>query len=302
MYSPASNLWTWVAGSTSEFTPGVYGTLGVPDPQNAPGARELACSWTDAQGNFWMFGGYVQGSTDGSDSLVEADSNDMWEFNPKTSLWTWVGGSEMLAAPAVYGVQGTASATNNPGNRESASTWVDAKGNFWLFGGSGLNSSTQRVTLNDLWEFVPSTGMWTWIAGSSTPGAAGVYGTEGTAAPGNSPGVRIGSASWTDSKGNLVLFGGLGLDASSTLGNLNDVWSFDTATSQWTWLHGSSTVAAAAAYGIPGTAATGNDPGARQFSTAFPSSSGDLWLFGGYTGTAQNPDTTALNDLWKYTP
>ncbi len=110
------------------------------------------------------------------------------------------------------------------------------------------------------------------------------------------------SASWTDSSGNLVLFGGFGLAASSTTGELGDLWSFNISTSQWTWLDGSSTVGAPATYGTLGTAATVNDPGGRDAPTAFPSSGGDLFLFGGYAGTAQNPDTTALNDLWKYTP
>jgi N-acetylneuraminic acid mutarotase len=104
------------------------------------------------------------------------------------------------------------------------------------------------------------------------------------------------------SSGKLVLFGGFGLDSSSTTGELSDLWSFNTTTSQWTWLRGSSTLAASAVYGTLGTAATANDPGARESSTAISDNSGNLWLFGGYAGTSRTPDTTALNDLWKYTP
>ena len=36
--------------------------------------------------------------------------------------------------------------------------------------------------LNDLWEFNPATDEWTWVSGSSTGSALGLYGTQGTAA------------------------------------------------------------------------------------------------------------------------
>ena len=49
-------------------------------------------------------------------------------------------------------------------------------------------------------------------AAPSTPNAAGVYGTQGTAAAGNVPGARMGGSAWLDASGNVWLFGGLGLD------------------------------------------------------------------------------------------
>ena len=54
----------------------------------------------------------------------------------------------------------------------------------------------------------------------------GIYGTEGTAAPGNIPGVRANAVSWTDGSGNFWLFGGTGWDSAGNLGNLNDLWKF----------------------------------------------------------------------------
>jgi hypothetical protein len=65
--------------------------------------------------------------------------------------------------------------------------------------------------LNDLWRFDPATGAWTWIAGSETAGHGGVYGTPGTPSTTNVPGGRQEAASWTDSSGNLWLFGGMGM-------------------------------------------------------------------------------------------
>jgi len=66
--------------------------------------------------------------------------------------WTWVSGSNVGNAKGVYGTQGVPAATNVPGARDSAVTWTDGSGNFWLYGGSG----------NDLWKFSPTTNMWTW--------------------------------------------------------------------------------------------------------------------------------------------
>jgi hypothetical protein len=52
---------------------------------------------------------------------------------------------------------------------------------------------------------------WAWMSGSSTAGAAGDYGTLGVASASNVPSAREEALSWTDSSGNLWLFGGKGL-------------------------------------------------------------------------------------------
>src|SRR6185436_16764388 len=51
-YNITPNEWTWVRGSNAPNSLGVYGTQGVSSPNNDPGAREFAASWTDASGNF----------------------------------------------------------------------------------------------------------------------------------------------------------------------------------------------------------------------------------------------------------
>jgi len=63
-------------------------------------------------------------------------------------------------------------------------SWTDSNGNFWLFGGYGFDSGGNYGSLNDLWEFNPTTNEWTWMGGSSTiAGATGIYGSIGVAAP-----------------------------------------------------------------------------------------------------------------------
>ena len=86
---------------------------------------------------------------------------------------------------------------------------------------------------------------WTWMGGSNTVplglGRAGVYGTLGTPAAGNFPGSRIEASNWTDSSGNLWLFGGQGYDINGVNSILNDLWQFNPSANEWTWIGGSNT-------------------------------------------------------------
>jgi hypothetical protein len=127
-------------------------------------------------------------------------------------LWTWVGGASTPNAVGIYGTKGLAAPGNMPGARFGAVTWTDHSGNLWLFGGAGYDSVglVGNTELNDLWMYSPATGLWTWVSGSNTADAPGVYGSQGIAAAGNVPPARDGAASWIDASGNLWLFGGNG--------------------------------------------------------------------------------------------
>jgi len=290
-YSPSTGLWTWVNGPTTGNMVGVYGTLGTAAPANVPGGRTALVSFKDGAGNFWLFGGA------GFDSIGNGNSslNDLWHYSPSSGMWTWVSGSNRGNAKGVYGTQGTAAAGNVPGARSGAVSWTDGAGNFWVFGGSGYDSTGSNSTLNDLWRYSPSTNLWTWMGGSNQGNSTGVYGTQGTAAAGNVPGARSSAVAWIDSAGNLWLFSGYGYDSVSNQGVLNDLWRYSPSTNLWTWMGGSTTQGAAGVYGSEGTAAAGNSPGARQFASSWTDGAGNLWLFGGVV-------PAALNDLWKYAP
>ena len=146
-HTAAPNEWTWMGRSStllpvngapsSVGRPGVYGTLGVPAAGNVPGGRYSAVTWTDQNGNLWLFGGMGYDSGNGV-----GDLNDLWEFNLSTQEWTWMGGGNLLpdggydgGLPGVYGTLGVAAPGNIPGGREGAATWTDKNGNLWLFGG-----------------------------------------------------------------------------------------------------------------------------------------------------------------------
>lgn len=84
---------------------------------------------------------------------------------------------------------------------------------------------------NDMWRYSPASGEWTWVDGSNTVSAKGVYGDQGAAAAANVPGARDNVASWTDAGGYVWLFGGEGLNSSGADPNApqwNDLWKYPT--------------------------------------------------------------------------
>jgi hypothetical protein len=296
-YNPTTALWTWVGGSNTVASPGSYGTLGVAAAGNVPPARTDAVSWVDSAGVFWLFGG-AQLNANGSYLEV---FNDLWNYNPTTGLWTWVGGSNAPNAVGVYGTQGTAAAGNVPGARLGSSVWLDASGNLWLFGGLGLGSNGLAQEYSDLWEYSETSGLWAWIGGVNTPNAAGIYGTQRAGVAGNGPGARASSVSWTDSAGNFWLFGGYGYgQQAGYIGNLNDLWEYSLGSAVWTWIGGSASTASPGSYGTQGVPALGNTPGAREQAGGWVDSSGNFWLFGGF-GFDSSDVQDDLNDLWRFT-
>jgi N-acetylneuraminic acid mutarotase len=292
-YDPAINEWTWVSGSDLIEQGGVYGTRGVSDPSNVPGARRDAASWLDPQGDLWLFGGIGQDWSGNYGWL-----NDLWVFDPATLEWTWVSGSNTVNQAGVYGTQGVAAPSNVPGSKARVASWMDGGGKLWLFGGFGFISPGHYGGFNDLWKYDPATREWTWVSGSSTDSARGVYGVRGTASLSNVPGARDGAISWIDGAGELWLFGGAGIDNIDTL---NDLWKYDPATSEWTWVSGSNLYGEKGIYGTRGLAAPSNVPGARGESRSWIDSSGKFWLFGGF-GHDSADNEGALNDLWVFDP
>jgi N-acetylneuraminic acid mutarotase len=299
-FNPATAQWTWVTGSDTPDPPGNFGTQGVASPSNMPQARAGAAAWTDADGNFWIFGGSYQTS-------AQIDRGDLWKHDTSTSEWTWVGGSSNFSAPPIYGTRGVPSATNYPGARSDAVSCTDHSGNFYLFGGySQAANFGANGYLNDLWEYTPSTNQWTWLTGSDTYSQPGVYGTQGAPEPGNTPGARIGHNCWTDLNGNIWIFGGDGYDSSANPDGymeLNDLWEFNTTTRLWTWMSGSSTRNSVGNFGTKGIPSTSNAPVSRDGANVWFDQKGNFWLFGGAAyNPARSGAPTIINDLWQYNP
>jgi len=126
---------------------------------------------------------------------------------------------------------------------------------------------------------------WTWLSGSKTAKALGVYGTKGVASTANVrehawtplPG-RAGTACW--------LFGG---------SNNNDLWKHDPSANTWAWISGSNKPAAKGVYVTRGIPDSVSEPAARGGARTWVGDDGALYLFGG-SGTA------ARDDVWSYQP
>lgn len=344
LWSPGADGWipaalpitTTTSGTTTVATADL-----VPDQTtdnfggSTPGARWGSVTWSDGSGNLWMFGG--QGySTAGSGLL-----NDIWEFSPTVNgydvsnppnyigsytykgTWTPVSGTATQNQPGTYpAAPGTTA--GGPGGRWGAAFATDSTDtNVWVFGVQGLDSTSTLGLLNDLWKYNISGGTWTWMGPTNSKVGQnnGVYGTQGTAAASNAPGGRQAAMMWADNAGNLWLFGGLGLDSAGTrnpgalsgLGNgtttpdgalLNDLWKYNIASGQWTWVSGGGATGLADQTGVYGTqhvAAAGDFPGSRWGSVGFIDASNNIWLSAGWGyGSALALSTGYLDDVWEY--
>ncbi|MBI2268941.1 MAG: hypothetical protein HYU69_01135 [Bacteroidetes bacterium] len=172
-YNVATNQWAWMGGPNNiNNSPGSYGTMGVASPTNMPPARaECSASWVDNAGNLWFYGG---------NGGINKRFGDMWKYDVTTNQWTWMSGSNIFNAPAVYGTLNVPAAANTPGGRWTYASWTDLTGKFWLFGGTLGSLVTNQ---NDMWLYDPAINQWTWKGGN----AAANYGTKCVPAATNLP-------------------------------------------------------------------------------------------------------------------
>ncbi len=284
----------WISGSKNTAKYGVYGTKGVPNVASFPGARSGSVSWTDKDGNLWLFGGGGYAESGFSGSL-----NDLWRFNITLKEWTWMSGAKTIDQNGVYGTKGVSHIANYPGSRWGSVSWTDTDGNLWLFGGYGYDGSGSYGILNDLWRFNITSKEWAWMSGNKTDDEYGVYGAMRDPDIANYPGARYSSVSWTDTDGNLWLFGGYGRAGSGSWGRLNDLWRFNITSKEWAWMSGNNILNQIGVSGTKGVPDMANYPGARYSSVSWTDKNGSLWLFGGY-GYAESISVGRLNDLWRF--
>ena len=336
-FTASAGQWTWESGAATANVDqnGIY----PPTANPYPGARTNAVTWTDAAGNFWLFGGFGK---DGAGTL--GFLNDLWEYTG--GAWTFISGSTTANAIGVYGTPGVPAGTNLPGGRQEAVGWADASGNLWLFGGEGEdgnNPATANGILNDLWVYNIAAKQWTFVMGDTTANQTGIYEAQTVVGPvsttgaastcglsvgltvggniicspvstaGALPGSRWGASGWIDAGGNLWLYGGWGLDSTGTNGNgaLNDLWVYTPNSTPgkpgtWAWVKGSNTGAANGVYGDetrPYKTYEIWTPGGRSNATHWVDGQGQLWLFGGagYDSTSTTGNGY-LNDMWRYLP
>ncbi|MEO5570246.1 MAG: T9SS type A sorting domain-containing protein [Bacteroidia bacterium] len=280
---PQAGEWVWIKGDSIPNQPGNYGVQGVPSPTNNPPSLYEPCEWTDLNGNFWLFGGlFGSGSASGA-------YGDLWKYEPLSNEWTWMKGSSMLNDTGNYGIQGIPSPFNLPPSRSwGAASWTDLSGDLWLYGGaSDLGQPNVVCPRGDLWKYNIVSNIWTWMHGTSSCLSYPNYISVGIPSPFNVPGARSEfSTTWVDSNNNLWMLSGRGS---------NDLWKYDIASNEWSFMKGDTSGGQPGVYGIKGVPDPMNIPGGRLSYSSWKDSNGRFWLFGGNTGSLQN-------DMWMYDP
>ena len=297
-YDPLLNQWTWMKGSNTTNGSAVYGTLNVSSISNTPGPRKGAATFHDNAGNLYLFGGIGTGSNSTYGSL-----NDLWRYTISTNSWTWIIGSNVVNQNGSYGTLNTASVSNSPGSRSNTSSWKDAAGNFWMFGGDGYDAQIPTKSfLNDLWQYDLTTNLWVWKGGTTVLTSPGVYGTPAVPSTSNTPGARQSAYTWVDAVDNFWLLGGAGVSNGTLAGQLNDLWKYNKNTSEWVWLKGTSLVNQPGTYGSVTVPTFNNRPGGRSSGATWMDANSNLWLFGGSGfGTGSSSSVDLVSDVWRYT-
>ncbi|MCA1963120.1 MAG: kelch motif-containing protein, partial [Prosthecobacter sp.] len=292
-------LWWQQSGAPlaqGDRLPAVSNIQGRASATAYPGSRVASYSWTDRNGLLHMYGGIgiwtkiltPQIAT----GIVRADH---WVFDPDTKLWSFQSG-QITGSPRPTAPVSDFSRRNTPGARAGGASWVDGNGRCWLFGGYQSNFVNSTTYYNDLWLFEPASGTWKLVI----PGGLPHYGTMGIPSSINRPSARGDAVFWTDTRGNLWLFGGEGyLQGNNPYTKTkNDLWSFDVESEQWTWHGGRDET------GMTNVSPDIIWPPGRESPAMWQvPSTGDVLLFGGYTSNIIDqayPGSTHLGDLWLW--
>ncbi len=282
-----SGMWTWMKGDSGLYNQANYnyGIMGVPNSVNEPPGRYDAAFWTDTAGRFWIYGGVNPYGT-----LFD----DLWMFDPNTLMWTWKNSrSTSDTFSVIAAVKGVYSAQNKPRSLGySPNTWVTSDNHLWLFGGQ--YPAPDNDFNREMWQYDPAIDQWAWMGTFDYTR----HGIKGSGTSNTSPGGRIhANVSWTDSTGNLWIYGGLYFDPNIWYWKqMGDIWKYDITSGIWNWMSGDSTANPQGVYGPVGVPSTNNSPLARNTQFYWKDDSYNLWLAGGENYISSQ----FYNDVWKF--
>lgn len=219
-------------------SPGLNST-GNAAPNATPASRQGSSSWTDSSGMLWFFGGK---GTDPSNASYNGYHGDLWKADPSS-------GDPNTQLAHIDGVTGINSigdymgtpATRAPSARAFAASWYDATSNgVYIFGGQGMAlDGGGEGYLDDLWFYSFTTGEWSLLKGGPGLNNPGVYGSKGVASASNNPPPRAGATTWKIGN-QLWMFGGKTVYSAGPEEFYNDIWKYDIASGNWTWMAGAA--------------------------------------------------------------
>ena len=331
-FNPSTSEWAWLSGLNVSGANVTYDTLGATTALNNPGGRR-AMATAAKNGQLWLHGGSiltyitvpdapapvtfapvmspptaitpplsygapVSSPIHSTASLVNHVA-DTWYFDVGSSQWHWV---EIGSATAMQGALGSVSTTNNPGPRSEHAGFISG-GDFWVFGGLGLDNSSNEGYLNDIYRLDTASSKWIFWGGSALANSSGSA---------SQPSATSSPATWVSTSGTFWVVGGMGTDGVGTnSAYLGSMWGFSPSTQTWTVLGGStigSTEACSGTgtgcgltpnYGTLGVSAASNAIGPRTGACGFHRVQSNL----GYVLSGQGFDTTntlhLLQDTWS---
>jgi len=279
-----NNVWTWTSGNSGTNKAASYGTKGTAASSNKPGPRVDGVTWTDSNGDLWLFGGHGKASS-GSGYL-----SDLWKYDISTDEWTWISGPSTKDNSGTYGTKGTASSSYIPGGRRGLVGWIDSNDDLWLFGGYGLDYNGDIGYLSDLWKYDVSADEWTFMNGFIIKDKRTSTNRLGIA---TTPGGRSESVAWQDNSGDLWFFGGFGRGTNTAAGYLGDVWKYTVSTGGWNHKSGALSINNSFVASPSPT-----QPGGRSGAVGVTMGDGDLLLFGGYGFNGSNAGR--FNRLYRF--
>lgn len=307
-FDTASNAWelvpyTGFSGPAAtdqasyEDSAGVYSA----DALAYPASRQAMMTWSDDDGNLWMFGGSrIAGNH-------WAFYNDLWRYDISENRWYLVPREGSYLSTDYENQAGIHSNDNLawPTSREEAVTWK-RNDELWLFGGMGEANQLLR-RLNDLWKYDLTTGDWTLMVHDNNTDLShydhqlGEFSAAATARPG----ARHHSTGWTDASGDLWLFGGLHR-GGGVIDYVNDLWRYDVSDNVWVLVprNGSYSfddyASSTGDYTTPGSLW----PGWHLSAASWQDNDGNFWLFGGRGDSPYTASqfTSVMNDLWMFDP
>jgi hypothetical protein len=212
MYNTTTNVWTFVSGNKNTYyckncPNGAYpATAGTGGTQYFPRARSDYGYWEDNLGNIWIYGGYVE--SHGLD-----DYGDLWKFNPTTSVWTLISGSDAFNLPktATY-----------PGSRNAPYCWVGTDNKLYMSGGS----KQFLYFLRDTWRINPANGNWEVVKEDNlfneVPISAGLQIENST----NTPGSSVNVLNHLTTGSHTYLFSGYGMGSNNLTGLTGAMWRY----------------------------------------------------------------------------
>lgn len=279
----ATNVWQLQSGERNK-------AVDMLSKSQYPDARRDAISWIDKHGVLWLMGGKMLNDNE--------FLSDVWSYDPKKQLWANVKVKGSFNQNANWGKKGNSDGNSSPGSRSGAATWIDKKGNLWLFGGaSQIYGEGKQNYYSDLWQFNTSSRAWKWVSGNDKPNQKSTYKKKSKEVV-ILPGGRVKASSWYDENNDcLWLYGGEGIDSSGIdLGALADLWRYDIAADSWEWAGGGQGL-----YERTGKNKNFNktSPGYRSSATHWTDNAGNFWLYGGQNKLDQ-AETDVDQVLWKF--